>query len=259
MPSVRYSISGSPPGLTNGRTASDFTREGRLSAGRLPLNPPDTTVASDAAADARPARIGASSAAEAGRRAGDFSRQRATRSSSSRGTSGLSREGGAGWSRRIAAIRSKALAPVNAGRPVNISESTHPNAKRSLCGPAVSPRTCSGDMYPTVPSTVPGRVGSGVVGADVGSFSEESSRTHRASPKSRILTRFSTVTKTLSGFRSRWTIPRECAAASPSAMDAARSAAFRHGRPPDARAARSVCPCRSSVTAKETPPSVPKS
>ena len=243
MPSVRYSISGSAAGLTKGRTARDFTREARLKAGRLPLSPPETTVGSDAAADARPARIGTSSAADAGRRAGDFSRQRATRSSSSRGTSGLVRDGGAGSSRRIAAIRSKTLAPVNAGRPVSISESTQPSAKRSLCGPALSPRTCSGDMYPTVPSTVPGRVGSGVVGAEVGWFSEASSRTQRASPKSRILMRFSAVTKTFSGFRSRWTIPRECAAARPSASGGREL----RGLPPRQASGRQAAPKRLAV------------
>ena len=36
-----------------------------------------------------------------------------------------------------------------------------------------------------------------------------------ARPKSRILTRPSRVTKTFWGFRSRWTMPRSCAAASP--------------------------------------------
>ena len=37
-----------------------------------------------------------------------------------------------------------------------------------------------------------------------------------AIPKSRIFTRPSRVMKMFSGFRSRWTIPRSCAAASPS-------------------------------------------
>ena len=42
-----------------------------------------------------------------------------------------------------------------------------------------------------------------------------------ARPKSRILTRPSRVTKRFSGLRSRWTIPRSCAAASPCAICAA--------------------------------------
>ena len=51
-----------------------------------------------------------------------------------------------------------------------------------------------------------------------------------ASPKSRILARPSAVTKMLSGFRSRWTMPFACAAARPCAICAARSVALRGGR-----------------------------
>ncbi len=46
-----------------------------------------------------------------------------------------------------------------------------------------------------------------------------------ASPKSRILTRFSAVSITFCGFRSRWTMFRACAAAKASAIWAPRSSA----------------------------------
>jgi ABC-type sugar transport system ATPase subunit len=71
----------------------------------------------------------------------------------------------------------------------------------------------------------------------------------RASPKSRILTVPSDVTKTFSGFRSRWTMPRACAAARPRAICRAKPMPFRIGIASAASRARSVSPDRSSVTA----------
>ena len=63
-----------------------------------------------------------------------------------------------------------------------------------------------------------------------GSFGESSF----ARPKSRILTRPSFVTKTFSGFRSRWTMPFSCAAARPCGDLRWRSPRLRRGgkRPP---------------------------
>ena len=56
-----------------------------------------------------------------------------------------------------------------------------------------------------------------------------SGRVSFAIPKSRILTCPSFVTKTLAGFRSRWTIPFSCAAARPRAICTAMSTARRSG------------------------------
>ena len=53
----------------------------------------------------------------------------------------------------------------------------------------------------------------------------DSGRIACARPKSRILTRPSDVRNTFSGLRSRWTIPRPCANASPSAIARAIAAA----------------------------------
>ena len=89
------------------------------------------------------------------------------------------------------------------------------------CASNVSPRTCSGDMYATVPSALPGlvRCGSSCVGP--------SHRAHRtrgfqadcfASPKSNTLAWPRSVTKILAGLISRCTIPRACAASSASAI-----------------------------------------
>ena len=82
----------------------------------------------------------------------------------------------------------------------------------SLRASAASPLTCSGDMYPTVPGTDPASVckEATAVGAEVAPAEGEASE--RARPKSRIFTRPADVRKTLSGFRSRCTIPFACAA-----------------------------------------------
>ena len=63
-----------------------------------------------------------------------------------------------GLSRRIAAIVSAAVARRNGLRPVSISEMTIPTAKMSDRVSVASPRTCSGDMYGVVPTTVPASV-----------------------------------------------------------------------------------------------------
>src|SRR6202521_6037588 len=78
------------------------------------------------------------------------------------------------------------------------------------------PLACSGDMCPTVPITVPGCVSWMTVGnpeaCSVGATKS------LARPKSRSLAKPSFETMTSSGFRSRCTIPAECALASPSAI-----------------------------------------
>jgi hypothetical protein len=75
-------------------------------------------------------------------------------------------------------------------------------AKRKDVGTLVGrlPPHLLGDMYPTVPMTVPGSVAAATVGERV---SSDAAFTTRARPKSRILTRPSGVTNRFSGFRSR--------------------------------------------------------
>ncbi len=83
-------------------------------------------------------------------------------------------------------------------------------------GSSGRPSICSGDMYGIVPSTVPS-----LVCAIVSSVPAPDRSAIFARPKSRILMRPLRVTITLAGFRSRWTMPFSCAAASPSASSSA--------------------------------------
>ncbi len=108
---------------------------------------------------------------------------------------------GAGAVRCISSSVSRSLAR-NGSCPVSISKNSTPSAYRSDCGPACSPRACSGDMYSGVPNTAP-------FGARRGSCASA------ARPKSRIFTKSlrppRAVSRMLSLFRSRWTTPRSCA------------------------------------------------
>ena len=56
---------------------------------------------------------------------------------------------------RIAAIVSEAVSPGNAGRAVNISYNTQPNAQMSVRLSTALPRACSGLMYAAVPAITP--------------------------------------------------------------------------------------------------------
>ena len=124
-----------------------------------------------------------------------------------------------------------------------------PSAKMSLRASAGLAFTCSGDMYPSVPMTTPGSV---AVGKFVAS-AVPSACVSLARPKSRILTRPSLVTKTFSGFRSRWTMPFSCAAARPWAIWIAYSIALRGENRPPASSERSVSPSSSSWTTYGAP------
>ena len=137
------------------------------------------------------------------RAAGAFSRHRSTMRTRVAGI-WRSLAGSLGRSSaRIALTASAAVFPGNARRPDSISNNNTPTAKMSERWSIVWPRTCSGDMYPTVPRTTPGsvavnRLNSPVPSGDSVSF---------ASPKSRIFARSSVVTKMFAGFKSRWRIP----------------------------------------------------
>ena len=63
-------------------------------------------------------------------------------------------------------------------------------------------------------------------------FGSESTATSLARPKSRTFTRPSRVTMTLAGFKSRWTMPRSCAADRASASGTAISKNRERGKPP---------------------------
>ncbi len=93
--------------------------------------------------------------------------------------------------------------PGRPAAPTSISYSTAPNEKMSERRSAGSPRTCSGAMYPTVPSTAPTPLIAVAVGAAVRSSRSSSGCVSLARPKSRILTTPSLVRKRFSGFRSR--------------------------------------------------------
>ena len=108
-----------------------------------------------------------------------------TTRTSSPGADGFSSTTGAGFRFRIASNTTPVVAPENACRPVAISYSTAPKLNRSVRASSPSPRTCSGDMYATVPSAVPGLVSSGA--ASVGSadtLAAATSCVSFASPKS---------------------------------------------------------------------------
>ncbi len=157
------------------------------------------------------------------RRSGSFRRHRRIRRSSASGISGTSSRGAFGCSLTTAVSVSDIDFPANARRPVTISYSTAPKLKMSLRASTFPPVACSGDMYPAVPATTPGWLSASgalaVVSESPGS--SVSSATRFARPKSSTLTTPSRVTITFAGLRSRWTMPRACAAASASAIGTA--------------------------------------
>ena len=74
------------------------------------------------------------------------------------GARGLRRAIGSGSSRMMAASVSAAVARWKGRAPVAISNSIAPSANWSLLKSVAWPAACSGDMYPTVPSTTPAPV-----------------------------------------------------------------------------------------------------
>src|SRR5580693_7544274 len=78
--------------------------------------------------------------------------------SSSCGTSGLMRTGATGARFRMASKTAAEVEPENACRPVAISYNTTPSEKISVRESRSLPSVCSGDMYATVPTAMPGLV-----------------------------------------------------------------------------------------------------
>jgi hypothetical protein len=72
--------------------------------------------------------------------------------------SGFKRTAGAGGFSKIALKMTAVVPPRNGTAPVAISYSTDPKLKRSLRTSSISPRACSGDIYATVPTAIPGLV-----------------------------------------------------------------------------------------------------
>ena len=96
--------------------------------------------------------------AVAGRSRGSFCRHSSTSWSSAGGTSRPSRDGGTGASLVMLCSTASGDGAWNGCWPVSSSYSRMPSAKTSLAVVTASPRACSGDRYPIVPSTSPVRV-----------------------------------------------------------------------------------------------------
>src|SRR5208282_231720 len=92
------------------------------------------------------------------RRSRSFSSALLIVSSSFTGSCGRSRVAVVGVRFRIASVITAEVSPRNGTTPVAISYSTTPNENRSVRPSSSLPRNCSGDMYATVPTAVPGLV-----------------------------------------------------------------------------------------------------
>ena len=158
----------------------------------------------------------------------------------------------------MAAIVSAAVSRSKGARPATISYRTQPSENTSLRPSATAPRACSGDMYPTVPSTVPGVVRCSAVGAV--SSSGDAKGSARARPKSSTFTRPSVGQEDVVGLQ----------VAVDDALRVRRGQALRDGRADLGRPAplqdaapraalRSVSPSSSSATTQYWSPSVTKS
>ena len=148
--------------------------------------------------------------------------------------------------------------PSKARRLVSISYTIAPNAKMSLRTSTSWPSTCSGAMYCSVPAIVPSSVSGCRVSVSVNAASTAAIGRSFARPKSRSLAP-DLVRMTLPGFRSRWTTPAACAAASASPISRAYLMARSTGNRPCARRWASVSPSRYSMTRKSAPSWCPTS
>jgi hypothetical protein len=180
---ARKSVSGSGRRMRNGSTTSR-TRARASPRESSPDAPP------------REARSFAIASADAGRSSGRLaSAFRITRSAATTAGEPV-RAGGSAWS--VACRTSTNVRPVNAGRPASISNRMAPAAKRSHLESTASAVTCSGAMYPGVPTMVPVRVSS----EDEPGALDRSGTLGLARPKSSSLMPWR-VRNTLVGLRSR--------------------------------------------------------
>ncbi len=183
-----------------------------------------------------------------GRAAGSFARQARHRASRIGSTPGARRDGRSGASSMIARSTATVDGPTKGGRPQRMTHRTPPRPHASAGGPAGRPRVCSGDMNSGVPRIVPVAV------------RRLRSCTSRASPKSMSFPPPCGSTRMFPGLRSRWTIPRACAWASPRATSRRARTASRGSRSPAGGSLRaSERPSMSSKAMKARPPTTPAS
>ena len=136
--------------------------------------------------------------------------------------------------------------PGNGSWPVSAWYSIAPREKMSARGPSSSPRTCSGDMYSTVPTSMPCWV---IVGSPLA----------RAMPKSSSLIVPSCSTITLAGLRSRWIRPALWTSASAEVSCTPMRSASSSPSCWSRTMWSSVRPCRNSIAMKQRPESSPYS
>ena len=142
---------------------------------------------------------------------------------------------------RTAVITAARVGPSNGGIPSTAVYKVAPSAHMSAAASTLLPSSCSGAMYCGVPTMFPGLV-SFVVASMI-----------RAMPKSVTMAR-RPDSSTLSGFRSRCTIPAACASVSASAICSPISATRCHGsRPVAAISAARDRPEMSSITIHGAP------
>ena len=131
IPSRKYSSSFAPLKFSKYKTATD------LSGSRV--------------GSATQHSASRTSSIEAKRCEGILARHRSTSCAHSGAMSGIKERRGVGVSRRIACSTSTEVSPRNGKRPVKHSYSSTPKEKMSERLSVVSPRSCSGAMYGTVP------------------------------------------------------------------------------------------------------------
>lgn len=174
------------------------------------------------------------------------------------GKSGFTRDAGAGSRSRIALKIMPEVFPVKAWRPVAISYSTRPNENKSVRPSNFSPRTCSGDMYATVPSAVPGLVrfaSASIVSPPMLTASLVSAGISFARPKSSTFAWPRSVMKIFAGLMSRCTMPPVCAASSASATSIPVSSSISKPSGPLVMRCFNVAPRSSSIAMNGVPSS----
>ena len=106
----------------------------------------------------------ASTSTAVGRRRGSFASMCWIRASRAAGTSGFRREGGSGVWSTMACRMPTSESAAKGCCPVASSYKTRPSEKMSVAVSTGSARACSGDMYSSVPTRVPGSVPSPLEG-----------------------------------------------------------------------------------------------
>jgi len=165
--------------------------------------------------------------------------------------SGRRSRGGTGISVRCLDRMAISVGASNGSRPVTISYSIAPSAYTSVRASTVSPRICSGAMYCGVPIRSPARV----IGIAVTSpCSSRSLAMPKSSTRTTSVWRPRWTSITLSGLRSRCTMPREWASAS-DAHSCSQMASARPGTraPSRVSTSRSETPSRYSIAMNRHP------